>query len=70
MLKVIVNTINVITAGYVIYLVGATVYEMGKESGKREAAGRIVDSIVGDADEHGNPAFRYIDGCLYKRVDK
>ena len=67
MLKVIVKTINVVTACYVVYLIGGTVYAMGKEAGKKEA---VVDSQVGTPDENGNPEYKIVDGVLYKRVDK
>ena len=68
MLKVIVNTINVVTACYVVYLVGGTIYEIGKEAGKKEAASESIP--VGATDENGNPAYKIVDGVLYKRVDK
>lgn len=68
MLKVIVKTINVVTAVYVVYLIGGTVYAMGKEAGKKEAAPETVP--VGTPDENGNPAYKIVDGVLYKRVDK
>lgn len=68
MLKVIVKTINVATACYVVYLVGGAVYAMGKEAGKKEAATEAIP--FGTPDKNGNPAYKIIDGVLYKRVDK
>lgn len=68
MLKVIVKTINVVTACYVVYLIGGAVYGMGKEAGKKEAAAETIP--VGTPDENGNPAYKIVDGVLYKRVDK
>lgn len=67
MLKLIVKTINVVTACYVVYLVGGTVYAMGKEAGKKEAAEAIP---VGTPDEHDNPTYKIVDGVVYRRVDK
>lgn len=67
MLKVIIKTINVVTAVYVVYLIGGAVYAMGKEAGKNEAAETIP---VGTPDENGNPAYKIVDGVLYRRVDK
>lgn len=68
MLKVIVKTIDIVTACYVVYLIGGTVYEMGKEAGKKEAATESIP--IGTTDENGNPEFKIVDGVLYKRVDK
>lgn len=68
MLKVIANTINVMAACYVVYLIGGAVYEMGKEAGKKET---ITESVpVGTPDENDNPAYTVVDGVVYKRVDK
>jgi hypothetical protein len=67
MLKVIVKTINVVTACYVVYLVGGAVYEMGKAAGKKENAAESVP--VGAPDEaNNNPDYKIIDGAMYKRV--
>ena len=68
MLKVIVKTINVVTACYVVYVIVGTIYGMGKEAGKKEAAAEAIP--VGTPDENGNPAYKIVDGVLYKRVDK
>lgn len=68
MLKVIVKTVNVVTACYVVYIIGGTIYGMGKEAGKKEAATESIP--VGATDENGNPAYKIIDGVLYRRVDK
>lgn len=68
MLKVIVKTINVVTACYVVYLIGGTVYTMGKEAGKKEAVTEAIP--VGTPDDNGNPEYKIVDGVLYKRVDK
>lgn len=68
MLKVIVKTVNAITAVYVMYIVGNTIYVMGKEAGKKEAADETIP--FGSTDENGNPAYKVIDGVLYRRVDK
>lgn len=68
MLKVIVNAVNVVTACYVVYLIGGTVYEMGKAAGRKEAATEYIPN--GSTDENGNPAYKVVDGVLYMRVDK
>ena len=68
MLKVIVKTINTITAVYVMYIVGSTIYTMGKEAGKKETAEIIPFSSTGTPDD--NSAYRIVDNILYKRVDK
>lgn len=68
MLKVIVKTVDVCAAVYFTYIIGSTVYEMGKEAGKKEAATEAIP--VGAIDENGNPMYKIIDGVLYKRVDK
>ena len=68
MLKVLVKTINVVTACYVTYIVGSTIYTMGKEAGKKEAATEAIPS--GASDENGNPAYKVVDGVLYMRVDR
>lgn len=68
MLKVIVKTINVVTAVYVVYVVVGTVYGMGKEAGKREITAESIPT--GSPDENGNPEYKVINGVVYKRVDK
>ena len=68
MLKVIVKGINFVAAVYVVYLIGGAVYEMGKSAGKKETADESVPS--GAPDENGNPAYKIVDGVLYKRVTK
>lgn len=68
MLKVIVKTVNVITAAYVVYVIVGTVYGMGKEAGKKEIAAESIP--MGSPDENGNPEYTIINGVVYKRVDK
>lgn len=66
MLKVLATTINVIAAGYVIYMIGGAVYEKGREDGQK-----ILDEdfkLVTDGD--GNPKVRMIDGVMYIEVVK
>ncbi len=66
MLRVIVKTINVVTACYVVYLVGGAIYEFGKDAGKKELASEFIEQ----SSSNDNPSFKIIDGVLYKRVDK
>ena len=69
MLKVIVKTVDVCAAVYFTYIIGSTIYEMGKEAGKKESATETIP-VGGVIDENGNPMYKIIDGVLYKRVDK
>ncbi len=68
MLNVIVKTVNVVTAGYVMYLVGGMIYELGKESVRKEMTSPSQTSF-GQVDANGNPEYIVIDGAVYRRVD-
>lgn len=68
MVSVIVKTVNVITAGYVLYIIGGMVYELGRQSALKETTATPQTSF-GSIDSNGNPEYVVIDGQVYHRVD-
>ena len=68
MLNVIVKTVNVVTAGYVLYIIGGMIYELGKESIRREMT-NPSQTTFGQVDANGNSEYIVIDGQVYRRVD-
>ena len=68
MLNVIVKAVNGIAAGYVVYLIGSVIYELGKESVNKEATNPSQTSF-GRVDNDGHSEYIVIDGQVYRRVD-
>ena len=68
MLNVIVKTVNVVTAGYVVYIIGSVIYELGKESIRREMTSPS-QTAFGSVDNDGHSEYIVIDGQVYRRVD-
>lgn len=70
MLKVLVKIVNTTAAVYVLYMAGATVYNMGKEAGRKEVGTyQTVDNGSAVDSKNVNGAqFKVVDGVLYERV--
>jgi len=68
MLNVIVKTVNVVTAGYVLYIIGGMIYELGRESVRKEMTSPS-QTTFGQVDANGNSEYIVIDGQVYRRVD-
>jgi len=68
MLNVIVKTVNVVTAGYVLYIIGGMIYELGKESVRKEMT-NPSQTAFGRVDNDGHSEYIVIDGQVYRRVD-